>query len=65
MRETWSYEAEFMQWKIVGFAVGALLGSILILSVRMPFYLSLPVMVGLTLAGGKLSEAIASKRKQS
>lgn len=54
-----------MQWKIVGFAVGALLGSILILSVRMPFYLSLPVMVGLTFAGGKLSEAIASKRKQS
>lgn len=54
-----------MQWKIVGFAVGALVGSILILSVQMPFYLSLPVMVGLTLAGGKLSEAIASTRKRS
>lgn len=64
MKEILSYEAEFMQWRIVGFAVGALVGTILILSVRMPFYLSLPVMVGLTLAGGKLSEAIASKRKQ-
>lgn len=65
MKEILSYEAEFMQWRIVGFAVGALVGTILILSVRMPFYLSLPVMVGLTLAGGKLSEAITSKRKQN
>lgn len=64
MRRIWSYEAEFMQWKIVGFAVGALVGAILLLSVRMPFYLSLPVMVGLTLAGGKLSEAIAAGRKK-
>lgn len=64
MNNIWSHEVELMQWKIVGYAVGALVGTILILSVRMPFYLSLPAVVGLTLVGGKLSEAISAARNR-
>jgi len=52
-----------MQWKIAGLTIGVLTGILVILSVRMPLYFSVPVVVGLMLAGGRISEAIGSQRK--
>lgn len=52
-----------MQWKIAGLTIGALTGVLVILSVRMPLYFSVPVVVGLMLVGGRISEAIGSQRK--
>lgn len=53
-----------MPWKIAGFVIGALLGIVVILYVRMPFFLSLPLQIGLLLAGGKIGERIGSSKRK-
>ncbi|MDE2143024.1 MAG: hypothetical protein KGJ84_11505 [Elusimicrobia bacterium] len=53
-----------MPWKIAGFIVGLLTGTIVILSIRMPLYLNVPVMVGLTLAAGSVFAALGERRKR-
>lgn len=51
-------------WKFAGLAIGALLGIVVMLYIRMPFFLSLPLRIALLLAGGKIGERIgASKSK--
>ena len=52
-----------MSWKIAGLVIGALLGIVVMLYARMPFFFSLPLQIALLLVGGKIGERIGSGRR--
>ena len=53
-----------MAWKIAGLVIGALLGIVVMLYTRMPFFLSLPLQIALLLVGCKIGERIGSSKRK-